>query len=364
MNAVVRPSNVVPSVMTPAPNTYRAAAPRVPTELTRALDHCLNASRYDQWPVYPTCGGAGLRVEAERPEIRGEGEYVRLDDGVWLLSGAWRANVPLAAWMRLHGSMCFTVMLRGGIQSAAARTPTQRFTLASGCGAVAAHPPEMVAYSQPFVGVTTEAVTLLFRDAQSLRCFGLELERVRAYLAAPAAGIGTQRTVAICAPGRAALEAAQAIRQAPYDGAVRHLYLRGKACEMLSHLLASRVVARTADESQALACSSEAGIAAAAHAALADTECQPTACEIAHRLSVTPRRVLRAFKTTYGSSLHEYAAAVRMERSRRLLLETRLPLIEVALACGYEHHSSFSTAYLRNFGESPVQTRRSALRPG
>lgn len=363
MNAVVSASRSLPAVFTPVPDTAHAETPRLPMAVATALDQCLRAGHYGPWHAEPTCGGDGFHVIVERGGTRGDCELVRLAEGVWLLSCESRLETPMAAWQRHRGSLAFTVMLRGGYQFAAARTPGERFIAGSGCGVVGAHAADMVGYAQPFVGVTNEWVSLVFRDAHALRHFGLELEKVCSYLAAPVAGRGDQSAFAVCTAERAALEAAHAIREAPYDGTLRHLYLKGKACELLAHLLASRMTARSAAESQELAGRTQAGIAAMVHAALIDAERQPTASGIAQRLRVTEGQVLRAFKATYGTSLHEYAARVRMKRGRQLLLQTRIPLIEVALACGYEHHSSFSTAYLRTYGETPVQTRRSALQP-
>jgi AraC-like DNA-binding protein len=363
MNAALNSSNNVPSVALPASDEVQAVAPCVPMEIIHALDQCLIARRYGASPIAPICGGAGFSIKLERPDAQGAGEFVRLGEGVWLCSGAWRVDSRMAVWSRHRGSLCFTVVLGGGVHFADERTLEERFVLVGGCGAVGAHISEVLTYVQYFAGVTTEAVSVFFRDSQAMRNFGLDPHQVFSYLAADSVRVSARTATAVCAPEREALLAAHAIRGAPYEGGLRHLYLRGKACEMLSHLLASRVVARTAAESQIMAGVSDTGMAAVAHAALADTECHPTARAIARRLGVTERQLLRAFKTTYGASLHEHAASMRMARGRRLLLQTQLPLIQVALECGYEHHSSFSTAYLRTYGETPVQTRRRALRP-
>lgn len=77
---------------------------------------------------------------------------------------------------------------------------------------------------------------------------------------------------------------------------------------------------------------------------------------------MTTSRLLAAFRATYGVSLRDHMTATRMARARRLLSQTNIPLLEVALACGYEHHSGFSTAYRRCFGETPIETRRAAAR--
>src|SRR5262249_54320794 len=106
----------------------------------------------------------------------------------------------------------------------------------------------------------------------------------------------------------------------------------------------------------------DAGLAALAYEAVSDAEHSPDVVDIAARLRVPTGRLLSAFRATYGITLHEHMNKTRMALARRLLAQTSTPLLEVAVASGYEHHSSFSTAYRRTFGETPMQTRRAARR--
>ena len=51
-----------------------------------------------------------------------------------------------------------------------------------------------------------------------------------------------------------------------------------------------------------------------------------------------------------------------MNRARRLLIETRLPALEIAERTGYASPASFTRAYRRQHGESPRETRGMARR--
>ncbi|MET0211236.1 MAG: helix-turn-helix transcriptional regulator, partial [Burkholderiaceae bacterium] len=161
-------------------------------------------------------------------------------------------------------------------------------------------------------------------------------------------------------PNAAALKAAQAICWTPFQGARRRLFLRSKAGEMLCHLIAGPGVQAAELGHAGGRVVDDASLAALAHEAVSDPEHCPDVMDVAARLCVTTGRLLAAFRATYGVSLRDHMSATRMARARHLLTRTNMPLLEVALACGYEHHSSFSTAYRRSFGETPVETRRAA----
>jgi transcriptional regulator GlxA family with amidase domain len=91
---------------------------------------------------------------------------------------------------------------------------------------------------------------------------------------------------------------------------------------------------------------------------LSDPECCIEIGDLALRLQVTNGRLVTAFRAKYGMSPREHVLVVRMAHGRRLLQQTQDSVVDVALACGYEHHSSFTAAYRKAFGEAPIQTRR------
>lgn len=75
-------------------------------------------------------------------------------------------------------------------------------------------------------------------------------------------------------------------------------------------------------------------------------------------VGVTPRHLQRLFKQHFQQTPLEYYLALRLERSRQLLRQSRLTMREVALACGFASLSSFSRSYRNHFGYPPKNERQ------
>lgn len=69
-------------------------------------------------------------------------------------------------------------------------------------------------------------------------------------------------------------------------------------------------------------------------------------------------RFARAFRRTVGSPPHRYVLERRIERAKRLLAETDLPITEIALMVGFASHSHLSTAFRQAVGASPKDFRK------
>ena len=67
----------------------------------------------------------------------------------------------------------------------------------------------------------------------------------------------------------------------------------------------------------------------------------------------------RMFRVSMGCSVHDWVAARRVERARALLRDTRLPLADVAAACGFAHASHLSRQVKAATGATPGMLRRS-----
>src|SRR5688500_9442467 len=65
----------------------------------------------------------------------------------------------------------------------------------------------------------------------------------------------------------------------------------------------------------------------------------------------------RAFRNHLGRAVHEHYLALRLGRSRQLLRETSLSILEVALATGFASASQFSRTFGREFGFTPRAAR-------
>lgn len=82
---------------------------------------------------------------------------------------------------------------------------------------------------------------------------------------------------------------------------------------------------------------------------------------IARRAGITDRHLQTLFIRVLNVRPQAYYQALRLNQGRRLVSETRLPLLDIAGRCGFNSPGAFSRAYGAHFGESPSQTRRRQL---
>jgi AraC family transcriptional regulator len=82
--------------------------------------------------------------------------------------------------------------------------------------------------------------------------------------------------------------------------------------------------------------------------------------ELARRIGLHPIYVARAFRARFGCAVGDYVRCLRVERARRLLHHTRLPLAEIAAQAGYSDQSHMTRDFRRAFDQSPAAYRRAA----
>jgi transcriptional regulator GlxA family with amidase domain len=75
--------------------------------------------------------------------------------------------------------------------------------------------------------------------------------------------------------------------------------------------------------------------------------------QLANLVNVSLRQLQRSFRSHVHRGLHEHYLALRLERSRQLLRETSLSIVEIAMATGFGSASQYSRAFRRAFGFSP-----------
>lgn len=68
------------------------------------------------------------------------------------------------------------------------------------------------------------------------------------------------------------------------------------------------------------------------------------------------------FRDTIGMAPMEYLTLWRMQVARQLILQSRLPMIEIANRVGYTSESAFSRAFHRQVGKPPGSLRRELQR--
>jgi transcriptional regulator GlxA family with amidase domain len=79
--------------------------------------------------------------------------------------------------------------------------------------------------------------------------------------------------------------------------------------------------------------------------------------EISKSVSLSRRQVERLFDKEMGRSPARYYLEIRLDRARQLLLQSSLPIVEIAVAAGFVSASHFSKCYRELYGRSPQQER-------
>jgi AraC family transcriptional regulator len=79
---------------------------------------------------------------------------------------------------------------------------------------------------------------------------------------------------------------------------------------------------------------------------------------MATELQLNPVYLARVFKAALGQSPHQYVLDRRLERARKLLRETDVPIAEIALDSGFSSQSHLSTWFRRRVGVTPGVYRR------
>jgi AraC family transcriptional regulator len=67
---------------------------------------------------------------------------------------------------------------------------------------------------------------------------------------------------------------------------------------------------------------------------------------------------LRTFRAATGQTPHRYLLEMRLAKAQALIARRLMPLIDIALACGFSSHAHLTTAFRSRFGLSPSAYRR------
>lgn len=81
---------------------------------------------------------------------------------------------------------------------------------------------------------------------------------------------------------------------------------------------------------------------------------------ISEQFSMNSRYLSKLFKEHFGEKFIDYVIQVRLEKARRLLVETDLPVQSIAEMVGYIHVISFHRAFKKMFGLPPGDYRKRA----
>ena len=86
--------------------------------------------------------------------------------------------------------------------------------------------------------------------------------------------------------------------------------------------------------------------------------------ELSRRVSLSRRQIERLFEKHLKTTPYQYYLALRLQKARQLLETTSMPVIDVAMACGFISSSHFAKSFKEHFRIPPSRTRATATTLG
>ncbi len=84
-------------------------------------------------------------------------------------------------------------------------------------------------------------------------------------------------------------------------------------------------------------------------------------CDLAREVGLSARQLERLFRKYLATAPTKYYLDLRLNKARFLLRQTSLPILSIALACGFVSASHFSKCYREHFERTPSEERRVAV---
>ena len=88
---------------------------------------------------------------------------------------------------------------------------------------------------------------------------------------------------------------------------------------------------------------------------------EASVADLADRLGIGPRHLLRLFLRHVGATPSEIAATQRVQAAKRLIDQTAMPLSEIAFAAGFRSIRRFNDAFRATYRRTPSSFRQRAI---
>ncbi|WP_338056902.1 AraC family transcriptional regulator [Sphingomonas panacis] len=89
----------------------------------------------------------------------------------------------------------------------------------------------------------------------------------------------------------------------------------------------------------------------------------PHVSELARMCRLSPAYFVRAFANTVGVAPYAWLLKRRIAQAEYLLTNSRLPLAQIALECGFSDQAHFTNAFSKATGATPARWRKAQLKP-
>jgi AraC-like DNA-binding protein len=83
--------------------------------------------------------------------------------------------------------------------------------------------------------------------------------------------------------------------------------------------------------------------------------------DMAYECGLSVSHFTRAFRKSFGIPPYRWLLERRIERAKALLASSDLPIVDIAIRCGFSDQTAFTRAFGRIVGDSPGRWRRAGI---
>ncbi len=145
----------------------------------------------------------------------------------------------------------------------------------------------------------------------------------------------------------------------PYSGAIRKIFMEGKALELVAHKLAQIQSGNNTSKPTRIGKRDDLERIYEAETLLReDLENPPMLSELAGAVGISYKKLNAGFREVFGATVFGRLRHIRLERARYLMEKQGKNVAEAAFTVGYNSLPSFSNAFSKFFGVSPGRCSR------
>ena len=288
---------------------------------------------------------AVAKLRSEYPGGRAQGYVCRLGHGIVASVSCSDSHVHILNSVDGNDMLSFNLVISGQLIVGSNHAGLAPLPVHAGQVMTGITDSRHIYFAQMFAGVSVRTVRVVCDPDRLAEDF---------HIAGGAAAVrrcfGSLRVAAISARSQ---RVAQELLEIDFDRPMALLRFEAKTLELMCELLEPLLPTPGATSRPVVKLKEHRQVQDARALLELRFDAPPTIAELAAKIGVNQSKLMREFKAEVGCTIAEYALRQRMEKARELLTKEGLGIAQVAYRVGYQHHSSFTSAFSNYFGCTP-----------